>query len=129
MTVTDNGRGIPIDTHEEGKSAAEVIMTTLHSGGKFDASSYKVSGGLHGVGLSVVNALSEKLILLVKRDNKVCTQEYKDGAPQAALSCQAFASEEEFVSGTSVRFYPSAEVFSDIKFDYKTLEHRLREMS
>ena len=134
-TVRDNGRGIPIDVHEEGKSAAEVIMTTLHAGGKFDASSYKVSGGLHGVGLSVVNALSTKLFLTIKRDGKICTQEYQDGIAATALVCDNYeerkdqSNADNFSRGTQIRFYPAEEVFSKIKFDYQTLKGRLQEMS
>lgn len=133
VTVRDNGRGIPIDEHEEGVSAAEVIMTTLHAGGKFDASSYKVSGGLHGVGLSVVNALSDKLLLTIRRDGKLCHQEYKNGIPEHPLICELSTQDANggnvFDKGTEVRFYPAAEVFGEIKFDYQILKSRIQEMS
>ena len=124
-TVVDNGRGIPVDElKKEKRPAAEVVLTTLHAGGKFgDGDGYKVSGGLHGVGISVVNALSERLHLEIKRDGHVWTQEYERGKPQADLA----RGEDSDESGTTITFLPDAEIFDELEFDYATLAERLRE--
>ena len=127
VSVSDNGRGIPIEIHsEEGISAAEVIMTQLHAGGKFDNNAYKVSGGLHGVGVSVVNALSEWLELTIWRNEKKHHMVFRKGEAENRLKEMGPANGE---AGTQIKFMPSDEIFSNINFDFNTLERRLRELA
>ncbi|NIP30594.1 MAG: DNA gyrase subunit B, partial [Candidatus Dadabacteria bacterium] len=126
ITIEDNGRGIPVDIHEEtGKPAAEVVMTVLHAGGKFDGKVYQVSGGLHGVGVTVVNALSEYLNLEIRREGNVWFQEYEKGVAKTDLKITGTTKK----SGTKIRFKPDSSIFEISEFNYDTLAHRIRELA
>ncbi|MCA9488138.1 MAG: DNA topoisomerase (ATP-hydrolyzing) subunit B [Nanoarchaeota archaeon] len=127
-TIEDNGRGIPVDIHPQFKiPAAEVALTKLHAGGKFDKDSYAISGGLHGVGVSCVNALAKKLLLKIKRDGKIYEQEYSRGTPQTKLKVTGKCDEKD--TGTIITFFPDEQIFSTVDFDYKILETRFREVA
>jgi DNA gyrase subunit B len=126
LSVTDNGRGIPVDTHHKtGKSALETVLTVLHAGGKFGDGGYKVSGGLHGVGVSVVNALSTQLVAEVKRDGKLHRQEYSQG--KVMTDCEVIGKAKS--TGTKITFTPDAEIFETVVFNYETIKNRLRQQS
>jgi DNA gyrase subunit B len=126
-SIGDNGRGIPVDTHKEtGKSAAEVVLTVLHAGGKFEHSAYKVSGGLHGVGISVVNALSEWLEVEIRRGGRVWTQRYEKGGTPTGPLAEGEATKKH---GTIIRFKPDATIFEETTFSFDTLSNRLRELA
>src|ERR687896_228236 len=125
VTVVDNGRGIPVDQHTSGRSAAEVVLTVLHAGGKFDNDSYKVSGGLHGVGVSVVNALSERLDLEIWRNGQVYQQKYQRGKSQGDLEITGTTKKR----GTKITFTPDKEIFETVDFSFDTLAQRLRELA
>ncbi len=132
ITVSDNGRGIPVDNHKtEGVPAAQVIMTELHAGGKFDQNSYKISGGLHGVGVSVVNALSEFLNLEINRNGKVYKMQFNNGSVKKELNIAGNSEkiDNQYFTGTTITFLPSSKIFKNIDFNYKTIEKRLRELA
>jgi DNA gyrase subunit B len=131
ITVEDNGRGIPVDIHKtEGIPAAQLIMTELHAGGKFDQNSYKVSGGLHGVGVSVVNALSERLELEINRDGKIFYMDFINGAVNSELKQIGVSkTANNTPTGTKITFLPSSNIFTNIEFNFKTIENRLRELA
>ena len=133
VTVEDNGRGVPVDMHKsEGVPAAQLIMTELHAGGKFDQNSYKVSGGLHGVGVSVVNALSKKLELEINRDGKIYFMDFADGFVSSELRTigdSILDNKSNFVTGTKITFMPSEVIFTNIEFNFKTIENRVRELA
>src|SRR4030081_985227 len=126
ITVVDNGRGIPVDMHEEGVSAAQVVLTKLHAGGKFDSNSYKVSGGLHGVGVSCVNALSDPFLLEIWREGYTWEQEYSRGTPKAPLARTGKAGKK---TGTKITFKPDTTVMDASVFNFDTLSQRLRELA
>lgn len=126
VTVSDNGRGIPVDEHPvEKKSTVEVVLTTLHAGGKFGGGGYAVSGGLHGVGSSVVNALSEKLDVEVRRQGSTWVQSYRDGVPQGPLTESGTSAE----TGTTISFWPNTQIFETVDFEYETLRTRFQQMA
>jgi len=127
IKVEDNGRGIPVEKHTAGKSALEIVMTKLHAGGKFENKAYQISGGLHGVGVSCVNALSTKLIAQIKRDGKIYEQTYKRGNTQGKLKIIGKVKKEE--TGTTVIFWPDSEIFSTLEFDFSVIANRLRELA
>src|SRR5262249_36914681 len=127
VTVEDDGRGIPVETHKNGKSALEVVMTVLHAGGKFDGSTYKVSGGLHGVGASVVNALSSRCVVEVKREGFVWRQTFEAGKPQTGVEKLGATTK----TGTKTTFKPDSEIFKDtsLSYNFQTLANRFRELA
>ncbi|MFA6022729.1 MAG: DNA topoisomerase (ATP-hydrolyzing) subunit B [Candidatus Pacearchaeota archaeon] len=127
LSVTDNGRGIPVEKHESGKSALEVVMTKLHAGGKFENKAYQISGGLHGVGVTCVNALSKKLVAVVKQGGKIYEQVYKRGVPEGSV--KVIGSTEKDDTGTSITFWPDDEIFSTLNFDFSVIVNRVRELA
>ena len=130
VTISDNGRGIPVDIHSEGKSALEIVMTKLHAGGKFSKDAYAISGGLHGVGCAVVNALSDGCVVTVYKDEKIYEQKYARGDIASGLLEKGAGDNNTYKSGTSVTFLPDASIFKEVQFfDYDKLSHRLRELA